>query len=458
MIKIMGIGMIFRNIKDIVICLLILVGVVFSTCLTSYAIQDEEKLPVVTVVSDTNHRNGTTYLICGAASDIIASDIINRLNNTGRIKAPLLGESMSRFASNFPVYTNTFFKEYKYNYNVDFINLKRLTRNLETDYVLMVTSGLDIQSQFLKETWWNKWGISSSEPLQPTYRLVTMVTLVDMKSYRIVWQDLYEKNIKAENLDIGITQFSPNYSQLAKIKRYSAVMSEYVANSVEKNINKSIFFAKKSRAVEIKSSFINEDKKIYYPVVNGEVVKENLEGLKDFANESKSKWKNYQQDRKRNKSIENVSSVKKQVQQKASKQNLETKKQKIDDKLFESIRDNVDEFSNSLPEVKDEKQEVILPAVDVKPVDEVAEPKVLKPIVEIQNSENKTQENILENVDKTLDKNIIPAVHKHEVKEQKPLLDTEEKGVLPQVEQPKNRVPRYDWNLKNIYLQKIGHV
>lgn len=450
--------MIFRNIKDIVICLLILVGVVFSTCLTSYAIQDEEKLPVVTVVSDTNHRNGTTYLICGAASDIIASDIINRLNNTGRIKAPLLGESMSRFASNFPVYTNTFFKEYKYNYNVDFINLKRLTRNLETDYVLMVTSGLDIQSQFLKETWWNKWGISSSEPLQPTYRLVTMVTLVDMKSYRIVWQDLYEKNIKAENLDIGITQFSPNYSQLAKIKRYSAVMSEYVANSVEKNINKSIFFAKKSRAVEIKSSFINEDKKIYYPVVNGEVVKENLEGLKDFANESKSKWNNYQQDRKRNKSIENVSSVKKQVQQKASKQNSETKKQKIDDKLFESIRDNVDEFSNSLPEVKDEKQEVILPAVDVKPVDEVAEPKVLKPIVETQNSENKTQENILENVDKTLDKNIIPAVHKHKVKEQKPLLDTEEKGVLPQVEQPKNRVPRYDWNLKNIYLQKIGHV
>ena len=145
----------------------------------------------------------------------------------------------------------------------DFVNLKRVTRYLNADYILMVTSGLDIQSQLFKETWWNKWGISSSEPITPTYRLTTMLTLIDKKTYSIVWQDLYQRDIKAKNMDLGVTQFSPNYPQLAKIKKYSNTMSEYVVNIVDKTVNPWIVPPEEPKSVEMRSRFINEGTKVY---------------------------------------------------------------------------------------------------------------------------------------------------------------------------------------------------
>ncbi len=163
----------------------------------------------------------------------------------------------------------------------------------------MVTSGLDIQSQLFKETWWNKWGISSSEPITPTYRLTTMLTLIDKKTYSIVWQDLYQRDIKAKNMDLGVTQFSPNYPQLAKIKKYSNTMSEYVVNIVDKTVNPWIVPPEEPKSVEMRSRFVNEGTKVYYPAVIGEVVKQNF---KEFKTDTQNKWDKYQKekDSKRN--------------------------------------------------------------------------------------------------------------------------------------------------------------
>ena len=185
--------MTWDNMKRFVICAFIVISAFFNAC---ESIAAPRKIPTVAVISDTSQRNGTTYLVCGAASDIIATDIINRLNQTGRIKAPLLGESMSKITQkNLSLYYVTFFREYKYNYNVDFVNLKRLTKNINADYILMITSGLDTQTEFFKETWWSKWGISSSEPIRPNFKLATLITLIDKKTYSIVWQDLYQREV-----------------------------------------------------------------------------------------------------------------------------------------------------------------------------------------------------------------------------------------------------------------------
>ena len=433
--KNMGIGMIFRNIKIFITSVFLLMTVCLCTCNSVFAIQ--RKAPVIVVLSDTGHRNGTTYLICGAASDIIASDIINKMNQTGRINAPLLGENMSRITQrNIPLYYDTFFKEYKYNYNVDFVNLKRVTRNIPADYVLMVTSGLDIQSQLFKETWWNKWGISSSQPIEPTYKLITMLTLVDKKTYRVVWQDLYQRDIKAQNMDLGITQFSPNYSQLAKIKKYSNTMSEYVTAKIDEVVNPWILPPEEPKAVEMKSRFINEGTKVYYPTVNGEVVKQNFN---EFKTESQMKWENYQRQRMQKKNIENVRRLERKNenakirQQEAvyKEQKERAIKKKNDERLFDSIRNGIEDVSNTLPPAVEENEN-IKPAVDVK-TDDV---KIIQPVLNPYGQNN-------------VEKNITPAVNKQNI-EQQPVQQYQQQTPA------KNRVPSYDWNLKNIYLQKIG--
>ena len=114
------------------------VFVLFSANL-SVSCAEVQKMKTIAVMSDVGHRHGSNYLICGAAADIIAADIINRINLSGRMKAPLLGDTMAKITrTSIPLYYVSFFNEYKYNYNVDFVNLKRVTKSLEADYILMV--------------------------------------------------------------------------------------------------------------------------------------------------------------------------------------------------------------------------------------------------------------------------------------------------------------------------------
>lgn len=438
--------------KKFLVCLFFAFFALFITETQGFCAAHPVK--TITVITDTGHRNGTNYLICGAASDIIATDIINRINMTGRMKAPLLGESMSKITQqNIPLYYVTFFNEYKYNYNIDFVNLKRLTRNLPSDYILMVTSGLDVQSNFLKDTWWNKFNIPGMDPVRPTYKLSTLITLIDKKDYRIVWQDLYMKDIEAHNYDLGIVQFSPSYAQLSKVKKYSKNMSEYVTNIVDRQVNPWIVPPQEPKAVEMRSRFLNEGTKFYYPSVNGEVVKQNVNDFKDDTNK---KWNNYQRQRMQKKHIENVRRIEKK--QEAEKQKLEAQKQTVlkqpkkDERLFDSIRDNIDDVTNTLPPPQEAAQTEIPDTI----IDTNAD-KNIKPAVDILPKNTKTEKETKPASSKDEPKLVKPIMNKPSAQPQvKPAVNnTPEQKTEPQTA-PILENPRYDWNIKNIYLQKIG--
>lgn len=388
--------------------------------------KQKKKTPVVAVISDRAHRHGTTYLICGSASDIIASDIINELNRSGRIKSPLLGETMSKITNNkLPVYKDTFFQEYRANYNIDFVNLKRLTGNLEADYILMVTSGLDIQSNFLKDTWWNKLNISGMDVVKPTYKLTTFLTLIDKKNDIVLWQDLYIKDISAKNFDIGAVQFSPGYAQLSKIKKYSTRVAEHVVPIVDKNVNPELQPPEEPKTVELKKMHINEDKRLYYPVIHKEEVKKKVNKF--------SEW------------------VKDKTEKLPKKQNSgQNAVPALPDSTTENL--NVQQINNQQTNVPN--QEIILPPIQKQPEEKIiqqnfikqkTQPKVSKPAA------NKTQEK--------------PAAEKIELeyplKAPSEISPVSEPKTTPQPSQkqeavPENQLPLYDWNLKNIYLKEIG--
>lgn len=402
----------------------------------------QESIKTIAVITDTGHRHGTNYLICGAASDIIATDIINKINMTGRMKAPLLGETMAGITQkNIPLFYMTFFNEYKYNYNVDFINLKRITKNIPADYLLLITSGLDVQSNFLKDTWWNKLNIPGMDPVKPTYKLSTLITLIDKTTYKILWQDLYLKDIEANNYDLGIVQFSPSYAQLSKIKKYSKNMSEYVTNIVDKQVNPWIVPTKKPSAFGMKSKFVNEGTKMYYPTVNGEVVKQNFN---EFKNDTNQKFENIRQKREEKKNIENIRKLEEQKNNLKQQKEENTKtielKKKNDEKLFETIKDNIDDVSNSLPPIQTEAEDKIIPAINVEPKvqdkkDELKEVEIVKPVITTPVIDNKTENKIEEKTNQPIKEPIKEPTNDNSIELKK---------------------QRYDWNLKNIYLEKIG--
>lgn len=473
--------MIFNKLKKIFI-----IGLLFSLSLGLGTVSVQaaaHKVPVIAVMTDTSHRNGTTYLVCGAATDIIATDIINRLNLTGRIKSPLLGDTMSKITQNtLPLYHVTFFNDYKYNYNIDFVNLKRITRSVYADYILMITSGIDTQSEFLKENWWSKWGISSSDAVSPTYKLTTLVTLIDKRNYSIVWQDLYLRDIKATNNDLGIVQFSPSYAQLSKIKQYSTNMSEYVTNIIDRTVNPWIVPPQKPKAVELKSRFVNEGTKVHYPVVHGEILK------KDFDEFKQTTQKNIEKKREQKiqqKHIENVRRLEQKRQAdeiKELEQNVQ--KNERDKKLFESIRNNIEDVSNTLPAPATDDAN-IKPAVYVQQDSlKVVQPVMNKPDLRAAQAKNmkkttnakasKTGKNVKPVVKKQPAKksDVRPAVYKKDNNKKnlknvnyiksKPETQqqTPQPAQKPQLQPQQNiepqDVPSYNWNLKNIYLKQIG--
>lgn len=430
----------------------------FGCNVQAYATQQKK---VVAVISDVGHRNGTNYLICGAASDIIASDIVNRINMTNTMSAPLLGETMAQITrKSIPLYYVTFFNEYKYNYNIDFINLKRVTKTIPADYFLMVTSGLDVQSGFLKDTWWNKLNVAGMDPVKPTYKLATLITLIDKNSYNILWQDMYVRDIEAHNYDLGIVQFSPSYQQLSKIKKYSKNLSEYVTKSIDKKITPVVEDNQKQKSIEMKSGFINEGTKFYYPSVNGEVVKQNIHQIKDST---QKKWYSFKREREQKKYIENVRKLQLQQEQSENTQKVvpavakKTKKinKKEEQKLFDSIRNNIDDVSNSLPAPRKDEEKYVIPVNNLQ----------AEPIMNQENMQEQVEKQPSEKVQdvkpatlKTPKEPIQGSVQENA----KPQNGTVDSGAKKPVEPLKEQLNKplkkeyYDWNIKNKHLQKIG--
>lgn len=86
---------------------LLIFGVIFTFFSFNAAFSDELK-PTVAVITDINHRAGTIYLVTGASTDIIASDIISKLNESNLVYAPVLGDSMQKITRHLNMYTQTF--------------------------------------------------------------------------------------------------------------------------------------------------------------------------------------------------------------------------------------------------------------------------------------------------------------------------------------------------------------
>ena len=125
-------------------------------------------------------------------------------------------------------------------------------------------------------------------------------------------------------------------------------------------------------------------------------------------------------------------------QQTILRQQTQPSKKQTNQRLFDSIRDDIDDVSNTLAPAQKPVEENIKPAVDVKTDENINNLKLITPVMNKPSGQvQKTQ----------------PAVNYTKTKKQ-----TESTKKELQQDSPANELPHYDWNLKNIYLQKIGHM
>ncbi len=118
-------------------------------------------------------------------------------------------------------------------YNIEYPLLKKIAKNIGVKKMIIVSMGMDIQRDFLKNTVWNVFNVSGMDVVNPTHRVSVYVAFVDVDKELMLWESIYAKNIrnnKMKNLD---TTISNNYEGMLRLKEYSKYISPDIAYNVK---------------------------------------------------------------------------------------------------------------------------------------------------------------------------------------------------------------------------------
>ena len=125
------------------------------------------------------------------------------------------------------------FQALQQGYNIDFKLLKKIAKHIGVKKIVVVTMGMDIQRDFLKNTIWNIANVPGMDVVNPTHRVSVYVGFFDVQNETVLWESIYAKNIrnnKMKNLD---TTISNNYEGMLRLKEYSKYISPDVAYNVK---------------------------------------------------------------------------------------------------------------------------------------------------------------------------------------------------------------------------------
>ncbi len=117
-------------------------------------------------------------------------------------------------------------------YDLDYALLRKICRAIGVKKLVVMTSSVDIQRDFLKNTLWNVANIQGMDVVNPTHRVSVYVAFVDVEHEIVIWEQIYAKNIrnnKFKNLD---TTISSNYEGMLRLKEYSKYISPEISKQV----------------------------------------------------------------------------------------------------------------------------------------------------------------------------------------------------------------------------------
>lgn len=214
-----------------------LTAILFFVLFTTQTLQAEEYR--VLVLPDNIQFSSTNHLIYPDSSVIFASDTINEIKKDGRVQTVSMTEIRDELRKNqkLNILTNSALKEFKYNYNIPFVDFKAIASKFSTNKVLVITSQTDVQNFILTRSIWDILNFPGAPVVRPTYKLSTYAALIDVDKELVLWQNTYYKNISALENRIVAQSFAPATEQLEKIKSYSTfLLSPQIANMVQSKI------------------------------------------------------------------------------------------------------------------------------------------------------------------------------------------------------------------------------
>lgn len=188
----------------------------------------------ILVLPDNIQFDSTNYLVYPDTSIIFASDIINEIKKNGKVEIVSMAEVRDALRKNtkLKILTKNAIKEFKYNYNIPFVDFQGIAHCFGVDKILIITSQTDVQNYFLRRTLWDFLNIPGATVINPAYKLSTYAALIDVDKEIVIWQNTYYKTIDTMECRIVAQNFAPATEQLEKIKNYSMTFLSPTISSV----------------------------------------------------------------------------------------------------------------------------------------------------------------------------------------------------------------------------------
>lgn len=211
--------------------------VLFFALFTVQASRAEEYR--VLVLPDNIQFESTNYFVYPDSSIMFASDTINEIKKDGRITTVSMTEVRDTLRKNtaLSVLTKKALKEFKYNYNIPFVDFKAIAQHFSTNKILVITSQTDVHNYFLRRSICDYFNIPGTMNVDPAYKISTYVALIDVDKEQVLWQNTYYKMISALSYRMVAQNFAPCTEQLEKLKAYSLdMLAPHIAKMAETSI------------------------------------------------------------------------------------------------------------------------------------------------------------------------------------------------------------------------------
>lgn len=223
-----------RNFNKIFGVVLVFLFGLFLSSSSAVGIENKDNQKSVLVLSDRVEQANAKYFIYPQVSEMVASEIINKLNTDGDVVAPSLSDVRAELRTPELIRASySLLDNYRYTYDINYSALRKIAKHFDTTNVLLVTGALDTTSDFLKPTWWAFLNVPGENVVKSEFKLYTYVALVDLTNETVSWQNVYERKLVAPEFGLTNLNYSPDAKQMVKVKKGSQLIAKDVAYRVE---------------------------------------------------------------------------------------------------------------------------------------------------------------------------------------------------------------------------------
>ena len=175
------------------------------------------------------------YYCYPEVSEIIAQDVIDNFNSTGRINSPSINAVRQKLAQDSSVknYTNSILTRYSNDKSLDFAAMKIIAKAFNANSILIISNDVPVDGAYARRNVWEMLVLSTDFKITHPYSMETTAVLIDTVNDLVMWKGSFTKKITDNNDMFKAPNAADAYAKLEYFKLYSRdILSKNISQNV----------------------------------------------------------------------------------------------------------------------------------------------------------------------------------------------------------------------------------